>query len=43
MVRDGYYNDVKTSAPIEQKYTLKGNYEVSYYEQNANKKKKKKI
>ena len=33
MVKDGYYNDVQTSAPLEQKYTLKGNYEVSYYEQ----------
>ena len=42
MVRDGYYNDVKTNAPIEQKYTLKGNYEVSYYEQNANNKQWKK-
>ena len=36
MVKDGYYNDVKTSAPLEQKYTLEGNYEVSYYEQDAN-------
>ena len=36
MVKDGYYNDVQTSAPLEQKYTLKGNYEVSYYEQGAN-------
>ena len=36
MVKDGYYNDVQTSAPLEQKYTLKGNYEVSYYEQDAN-------
>lgn len=33
MVKDGYYNDVQTSAPLEQKYTLKGDYEVSYYEQ----------
>ena len=33
MVKDGYYNDVQTSVPLEQKYTLKGNYEVSYYEQ----------
>lgn len=36
MVKDDYFNEVKTNAPIEQKYTLKGNYEVSYYEQNAN-------
>lgn len=36
MVKDGYYNNVKTSAALEQKYTLKGNYEVSYYEQDAN-------
>ncbi|MDO5124088.1 MAG: alpha/beta hydrolase [Eubacteriales bacterium] len=36
MVKDGYYNDVKTSAPLEQKFTLKGDYEVSYYEQDAN-------
>lgn len=36
MVKEGYYNDVQTSAPLEQKYTQKGNYEVSYYEQDAN-------
>ena len=42
MVKDGYNNDVKTSAPLEQKYTLKGNYEVSYYEQDANNKQWKK-
>lgn len=36
MVKDGYYNNVQTSAPLEQKYTLKGNYEVSYDEQDAN-------
>ncbi|MDO5143988.1 MAG: alpha/beta hydrolase [bacterium] len=36
MVKDGYYHDVQTSAPLEQKYTLKGNYEVSYDEQDAN-------
>ena len=42
MVKDGYSNDVQTSAPLEQKYTLKGNYEVSYYEQDANNKQWKK-
>ena len=42
MVKEGYYNDVQTSAPLEQKYTLKGNYEVSYYEQDANDKQWKK-
>ena len=42
MVKDGYYNDVQTSAPLEQKYTQKGNYEVSYYEQDANNKQWKK-
>ena len=36
MVKEGYYNDVQTSAPLEQKYTLKGDYEVSYHEQDAN-------
>ena len=43
MVKDGYYNDVQTSAPLEQKYTEKGNYEVSYYEQDANNKQWKKF
>ena len=43
MVKDGYYNDVQTSAPLEQKYTLKGNYEVSYYEQDVNNKQWKKF
>ena len=38
MVKDAYSNNVQTSAPLEQKYTLKGNYEVSYYEQDANNK-----
>ena len=38
MVKNGYYNDVQTNAPLEQKYTKKGDYEVSYYEQNANNK-----
>lgn len=42
MVKDGYYNDVQTSVPLEQKYTLKGNYEISYYEQDANNKQWKK-
>lgn len=42
MVKDAYSNDVQTSAPLEQKYTLKGNYEVSYYEQDANNKQWKK-
>ena len=42
MVKEGYYNDVQTSAPLEQKYTQKGNYEVSYYEQDANNKQWKK-
>ncbi|MDE7439096.1 MAG: alpha/beta hydrolase, partial [Clostridia bacterium] len=41
-VKDGYFNDVKTSAPLEQKYTLKGSYEVSYFEQDANNKQWKK-
>lgn len=43
MVKDGYYNDVQTSAPLEQKYTKKGDYEVSYYEQDANNKQWKKF
>lgn len=43
MVKEGYYNDVKTSAPSEQKYTLKGDYEVSYYEQDAKNKQWKKF
>lgn len=42
MVKDRYSNDVQTSATLEQKYTLKGNYEVSYYEQDANNKQWKK-
>ena len=43
MVKEGYYNDVKTSAPSEQKYTQKGDYEVSYYEQDAKNKQWKKF
>ncbi len=35
-VQDNYFNSVKTTAPIEKKYTQKGNYQVSYYEQKAN-------
>ena len=42
MVKDGYYKDVKTSAPLEQNYTLKGNYEVSYYEKEIDNKQWKK-
>lgn len=43
MVKDGYYNNVQTSAPLEKKYTQKGNYEVSYYEQDVNNKQWKKF
>ncbi len=41
-VKDNYFDNVKTTAPIEKKYTQKGSYQVSYYEQNANKDKWKK-
>ena len=42
MAKEGYYNYVKTSAPLEQKYALKGDYEVTYYEQDAKNKQWKK-
>ncbi len=35
-VKDNYFDNVKTTAPIEKKYTQKGSYQVSYYEQKAN-------
>lgn len=42
MVKDGYYNNVQTSMPFEQKYTQKGNYEVLSCEYDAGNKQWKK-
>ncbi len=36
IVTDNYFDNVKTTAQIENKYTKKGNYQVSYFEQDAN-------
>ncbi len=35
-VKDNYFENVYTDKPLEQKYTLKGTYEVSYVEFEAN-------
>ena len=34
-VKEGYFNNVINYKPIEKKYTIKGNYSVSYFEQNS--------
>ena len=37
-VEDGYYKNIKSDKPLEQKYIAKGEYEVSYYEQKTDNK-----
>ncbi|MDE6189618.1 MAG: alpha/beta hydrolase [Clostridia bacterium] len=37
-VEEGYYKNIKSDKPLEQKYIAKGEYEVSYYEQKMDNK-----